>query len=360
MYSFVIVLISILILLALVRIVYLFKEPIKFYVAGFDSGFKPHQISLLWKLAKNSKLADFTSLFWSVPVLDKTITQLIAVEKTKGTISSPSFQTFLSKLYQFRTKIELESGKKGLESTKNLDIGQHVRIILKGSGVFSSKINAVSRDLVLSLPKKDGKILISGIDWVGKPISIYFWRKNDAAYVFDTVVKDSGVYNGESVIHISHSPDLLRTQKRKSIRCACHMYAQMYVIRSEISDPTVIENEPGLKCLLEDISEDGALIRIGGKGVKNMQIKLQFTIADSFIVMSGIVRGVDYDDQKKQSLLHFECTTISAPMKNAILSYVYNVLPQDEKDIIDAIKLAEEDEKSKEPVEEPVPKGEDV
>jgi len=166
------------------------------------------------------------------------------------------------------------------------------------------------------------------------------------------------MYNGENVLYLTHTSDLLRTQKRKSIRCACHMYAQMYVVRSETADLSLVETEPGLKCLLEDISEDGALIRIGGKGVKNMQIKLQFTIADSFIVMAGFVRGVDYDDEKKQSLLHFECTQISPQMKNAVLSYVYNVLPQEEKDVIDAIKLAEEDGSVMESVDENLPGGE--
>ena len=103
-----------------------------------------------------------------------------------------------------------------------------------------------------------------------------------------------------------------------------------------------------MTCLLEDISEDGALIRIGGKGVSNLHIKLQFTIGESFIVMSGFVRGVEYDEEKNQSKLHFECTYIDTPMKNAILSYVYNVIPDEEKEIIQAMELAEKDEKNRE------------
>ena len=83
MYSIFIILISILLLLGLIRILSIFKDNIKFYISGFDSGFKPFQISLLWKLAKSSQLTDPTALFWSVPVLDKTITQLIAAEKMK-------------------------------------------------------------------------------------------------------------------------------------------------------------------------------------------------------------------------------------------------------------------------------------
>ena len=98
----------------------------------------------------------------------------------------------------------------------------------------------------------------------------------------------------------------------------------------------------------EDISEDGALIKIGGKGVSNLRIKLQFTIGESFIVMSGLVRGVEFDEEKNQSKLHFECTHIETPMKNAILSYVYNVIPDEEREIIQAMDLAEKDEKNRE------------
>ena len=35
-------------------------------------------------------------------------------------------------------------------------------------------------------------------------------------------------------------------------------------------------------------------------------------------------------------------------MKNAILSYVYNVIPEEEKEIIQAMDLAEKDEKNRE------------
>ena len=57
---------------------------------------------------------------------------------------------------------------------------------------------------------------------------------------------------------------------------------------------------------------------------------------------------VEYDEEKNQSKLHFECTYIDTPMKNAILSYVYNVIPDEEKEIIQAMDLAEKDEKNRE------------
>ncbi len=348
MNTFLPILISLVVLIALFRLVYHFKDNIKFFSTGMDSGFKISEIFLLWKLSNLTGLEDPCSLYWSLPSLEKGIAATIANAKDEGLEHSKKTQDFLAKLYSYRTKLELNpKNKKGLSSTKYIDVGQKIRVILKGRGVFSSEVLNNSKDLIISLPLQDNKITIAGVDWVGLMMSVYLWRKDDAAYVFDTYVRENSMFNGKSVLCLSHTDNLLRTQKRRSVRCECHIYAQMYIIKSETADLRSMETQPGLKCLLEDISEDGALIRIGGKGVSNLQIKLQFTIGESFIVMSGIVRGVEFDEEKNQSKLHFECTHIDTPMKNAILSYVYNVIPDEEKEIIEAMDLAEKDEKNK-------------
>ena len=340
---------SLVVIIAVVRVVYLFKDNIKFFSTGLDSGFKLSEIFLLWKLAKTSELQDPCTLYWSLPALEKGIASTISTAKENGLEHSRKTQDFLAKLYAYRTKLELNpKNKKGLSSTKFIDVGQKIRVILKGRGVFSAEVINNSKDLIISLPLQNNQITIAGVDWVGMMMSVYLWRKDDAAYVFDTYVRENSMFNGKSVLCLSHTDNLLRTQKRRSVRCECHIYAQMYIIKSETADLKSMETQPGLKCLLEDISEDGALIRIGGKGVSNLHIKLQFTIGESFIVMSGFVRGVEYDEEKNQSKLHFECTYIDTPMKNAILSYVYNVIPDEEKEIIQAMELAEKDEKNRE------------
>jgi c-di-GMP-binding flagellar brake protein YcgR len=347
--TFVPIIISLVVLIAIFRVVYLFKDNIKFFSTGLDSGFKLTEIYLLWKLAKIADLEDPLTLYWSLPALEKGIAATISNAKNNGLEHSKKTQDFLAKLYAYRTKLELNpKNKKGLTSTKFIDVGQKIRVILKGRGVFSAEVLNNSKDLIISLPLQNNQITIAGVDWVGMMMSVYLWRKDDAAYVFDTYVRENSMFNGKSVLCLSHTDNLLRTQKRRSVRCECHIYAQMYIIKSETADLKSMETQPGLKCLLEDISEDGALIRIGGKGVSNLHIKLQFTIGESFIVMSGFVRGVEYDEEKNQSKLHFECTYIDTPMKNAILSYVYNVIPDEEKEIIQAMELAEKDEKNRE------------
>ncbi len=324
-------------------------EKIKFYTTGFDTGFKLGEIRILWKLARECKLENPIALYVSVPALNECITRIITVARSNNTEKSFKVQHFLTKLYKYRTRIALDKeGKRGLTDTHYLEDGQRMRVILPGRGVFATYLISNSHELIVALPYRKNKnnngfTVIDGKEWEGKGISVYLWRDGDACYAFDSIVFSSGEYKGKKCLFILHSDKLDRAQKRQSVRCKCEIYAQMYLIRSEVVDYNVVDQDPGYKCLLEDISEDGALIRIGGKGKVNARIKLQFTISESFVMMYGVIRGVEYNKNLDQSRLHFECTHIDPAMKNAVLTYVYNVAPQDVKDINEAIMQTESD-----------------
>lgn len=333
------------VLITAIRLYAVFQDKIKFFSTGADSGFTTGEISMLWNLAKICQLDEPLALYFSVPALNKSITQYIQDSKNKDIENTPKVQNFLSKLYAFRTKIEVDSSrKKGLESTKYLDKGQRLRIILPGHGVFSSEILNNGRELIIRTPMQNRIIKVQGADWIGKKISVYLWRKGDANYVFDTTVTNSGIFNSNPSIYLAHSNELFRSQKRNSVRAQCNLYANLYFIESEDEiDYSAIEQGGGFKCLIEDISEDGALIRVGGKGKKDSKIKIQFEIAQNTIIMFGLVRAVEYNEKMNQSRLHFECLHIENEMRNQILSFVYNVLPQEEKDVIEALKQTEDD-----------------
>lgn len=322
-------------------------------MAGQDKGFKFNEIILLWKLAKEAELEEPMKLYMSVPTLNMAISKIVMNAKENGTESLEATQNFIAKLYDYRTKIDIEhANKKGLESTKFLEKGQRLRIILKGKGVFASEILSVGYELIIRLPLQKNVRVISGDDWVTHDVSVYLWRKGDAGYVFDTRVTNAGVFQGQSVIYLAHTSQLERAQKRKSVRAACQIYAQLYFLGSEEPDYDSIEVADGYKCLLEDISEDGAMIRIGGKGRQNIKIKIQFDIDDRIIIMFGIVRAVEYNQESNQSRLHFECLHIEKEMKNKILEYIYRDLSEDKKDELTALAEVEqeglEDKKSQE------------
>ena len=334
-----------LIILAFVYSVY--KTKIKFFITGIDAGFSMSDALLLWNVSQICELDEPTTLFFSLPALTKCMTQITNQASADNQIDSPKYQTLLSKLFAYRTKIQNESdNKKGLTSTETLESGQRLRIILPEKGVFASKIINNGKMLIITIPKKNDIITISAEEWVGKVINVYFWRKGDAQYVFDTIVVQTGIYLGKSTLYVKHSYNLTRTQKRRSVRAKCEIYADLFFIKKSDNNEQIIESKNGFRCLLQDISESGALIKIGGKGRENIKIKLQFSIQNKLIIMTGIVRKVEYNIEKNQSLLHFECTHIEQSMKNEILAYVYNMLPENEKEVLEAIRQTEDDSKN--------------
>ena len=321
------------------------KNYLHFFITGLDSGFKPSQIIFLGKIASSTGLEDPTTLFWSVNSLDRCTAEIVRRAKATGTANDTDTQTLLSGLYSYRTKLEFEQAKKrrGVQSSRDIDVGQRIRVLLRGIGVFSSRVvRNTPKSLVIDFPTSV-KIPGTSIDWTNKPVSIYFWRHDDAGYVFDTVVIPDPVSAGKAIIHVAHADNLVRSQKRKSVRVRCSIYAQMYLVKPGEVLESALEPEPGMKCLIEDLSEDGAMVLIGGKAAKGMQIKLQFMVHEVLIVMAGVIRAVEYNQDANQSRIHFECGALNPRMKNAVLTFVYNVLPEEEKEELDAIRLTEED-----------------
>lgn len=347
MYTVVAIIVISFFLLILAFVYSVYKTKIKFFITGIDAGFSMSDALLLWNVSQICELDEPTTLFFSLPALTKCMSQITNQASADNQIDSPKYQTLLSKLFAYRTKIQNESdNKKGLTSTETLESGQRLRIILPGKGVFASKIINNVKMLIITIPKKNDIITISAEEWVGKVINVYFWRKGDAQYVFDTIVVQTGIYLGKSTLYVKHSYNLTRTQKRRSVRAKCEIYADLFFIKKSDNNEQIIESKNGFRCLLQDISESGALIKIGGKGRENIKIKLQFSIQNKLIIMTGIVRKVEYNIEKNQSLLHFECTHIEQSMKNEILAYVYNMLPENEKEVLEAIRQTEDDSKN--------------
>ncbi len=349
------VIIIVVILAALGAIYTAFKPRINFFITGMDSGFSLSEISLLWNAAELCKLEQPTALFYSLPSLTKCMTQ---ISNLTSADNSQKNQLLMTKLFNYRTKIQNEADdKKGMTTTHSLDKGQTLRIILPGKGVFTSEIVGNGNFLVINVPRQKNLIPYTGEDWVGRVVSVYLWRKGDARYVFDTTVTQSGLFLGKSALFLKHSSNLVRTQKRKAVRVKCQIYGMLYIIKKDKVDINAIETQNGFRCLIEDISESGALIRIGGKGVQNVKIKLQYSIQNKLILMVGVVRTVEYNEEQNQSLLHFECTHIENAMRNEVLKFVYNMMPQNEKEVLEALEQTEDDEKALETGRNPGEEG---
>jgi c-di-GMP-binding flagellar brake protein YcgR len=305
---------------------------VQFYSLGKESGFSFKEIELLRRLAVQCSIEDPCALFWSQQQLDICIRSMVRSIRMSGESEERGTQDFLSKLYDFRKKIEMSKPqiKNGISNSRQIGEGQFLRILVTGTGTFKSQV-VKNNSQYITISRPINSKIASSMNWNGMKISVYFWREDDAGYVFDSSVLDEVYSKGISSLKIDHSDSLFRTQKRKSIRIKLHKAAFLY-LAGENEVPGKIETIPGLKCFLEDLSDTGCAVTVGGKAEPGMRVKIQFALDNTAICMLGTVRSVDFKEAANRSILHIEADTLPIDVRNQILGEVFGMLPEDEDD----------------------------
>jgi c-di-GMP-binding flagellar brake protein YcgR len=305
---------------------------VQFFAKGKDAGFSFKELELLRRLAVQCNLEDPTALFWSQQQLDVCIRSMVRSIRMSGESEERGTQSFLSKLYDYRKQIEMDKPviKNGISNSRLISEGQFLRVLVAGTGVFKSQVIKNGGDcLVVSRPVNPK--IVTSLPWVGMKISVYFWREDDAGYVFDSEVIDEALSKGISSLKLSHSDSLFRTQKRKSIRIKLHKAAFLYLARDD-DVPGKIEITPGLKCFLEDLSETGCAVTVGGRAEAGTRVKVQFALDNTAICMIGTVRSIDFLEAANRSVMHIEAEPLSLDIRNQILGEVFGMLPEDEEE----------------------------
>ena len=305
---------------------------VQFFSQGKEAGFSFKEIELLRRIATQCNIEEPCALFWSQQQLDICIRHMVRSVRMSGETEEQGTQDFLSKLYDFRKKIEMDKPriKNGISNSRQISDGQILRILVTGTGVFKSQVVKNSGQYMTISRPVNAKISTS-LSWTGTKISVYFWREDDAGYVFDSEVIDEVYSKGISSLKIDHSDSLFRTQKRKSIRIKIHKAAFLYLARDD-DVAGKIEITPGLKCFLEDLSDTGCAVAVGGKAESGMRVKVQFALDNTAICMLGTVRSVDFREEANRSILHIEADPLPIDVRNQILGEVFGMLPEDDDD----------------------------
>jgi c-di-GMP-binding flagellar brake protein YcgR len=306
---------------------------LQFYVHGKESGFKFREIHLLRRIAVENRLPNPTSLFWSERQLDRCIKGTIIKFRSLGRDKDERAVSFLNKLFEFRKRVEfnLPKYRLGIQSSRQVAPAQFLKINLPGGGVFQSQVvENMRKYLAISYPQ--GKALPPGYTWHGQKMNVYFWRKEDAGYYFESKVIGDYLDRKYPILHIAHSDNLTRAQKRGSVRVELSTPANIYPLKTISQANEVIESSSGYKGKMLDMSEDGAAVLVGGKTKPGLPIKLQFNLNDSVIVLCGTVKGVNNNQKNNQSILHIQAAPPSPIMRNIILTYVYGLFREPETD----------------------------
>jgi c-di-GMP-binding flagellar brake protein YcgR len=304
---------------------------LQFYLRGRESGFALREINLIRRVAVEARLEDPTALFWSVKQLDRALKGFIIKYRSRGEEENPEYNLLLAKLFDLRNKVEfdLPKYKLGVKSSRKLMKGQVIRLTLPGAGPFASKlIENLVRYMAIEYPR--GPRLPDGFTWKGQKVGVYFWRAEDAGYFFQTKVIDDYSDRKYPILHVAHADNLVRTQKRNEVRVETDLGAELYPLRTVAESNETPEQGRGLRCRVVDLSEGGLAVLIGGKAKVGLPVKMQFALGETPVVMSGVVKGMTYDQKKNRSLLHIQAAPMSTATSNRIQTYVYNLFGERE------------------------------
>jgi hypothetical protein len=114
--------------------------------------------------------------------------------------------------------------------------------------------------------------------------------------------------------------------------------AFLYLLDQGVSD--AVEVGPGFKCVLNDISDTGCSLTIGGKAPVGLRVKIQFDLNTAPLIFCGTVRSVDYNGDVNRSVLHVEADNLPVDTRNAILGEIFGTEEEDDESL--PIRIGEE------------------
>jgi len=306
---------------------------VQFFAKGKEAGFSVRDMEQLRQLAASCDIKDPVSIFKSYKQFAIIIRKMIYSSRMSGDINDPAIQDFLSRLFDFyeKTEIETSENKVRISTSRQISEGQILKVLVPDTGVYKSEVvKNYGNYLTISRPVNNK--LSASMQWIGLKISIYFWREEDAGYVFDTEVIDEVFSKGISSLKVDHNDSLFRTQKRRSLRIKFRKTAFLYMIRDN-DNPHKLETSAGLRCMLDDISDTGCAFKVNGQATVGLRLKVQFLLDRVPVCIPGIVRSIAYNKETDSSMVHMEADTLPIGTRNQILCEVFNLMEDDDDEL---------------------------
>jgi len=306
---------------------------IQFISMGKEAGFSFKEVEMLRQITVQCNIEEPCSIYSAQEQLDLCIRAMVRNIRMSGESEDPGIQDFLSRLYDYRKKIVSESPSQndGISNSRQMTDGQALKIVISGGGVFKSQIVKNSSQY-MTISRPVNQKAVTPTSWQGKKISVYFWKEDDAGYVFDSEVLDEVFSSGVASLKIAHSDSLFRTQKRKSTRMKIHKQAFLYLLHDD-KPSYKLESEPGLRCFLEDLSDSGCAVVVAGKTESGLRVKIQFALDNIPVCISGIVRSTNFKEDTNRSVLRIEADPMPMETRNHILGQMFGASQDDDDDL---------------------------
>jgi hypothetical protein len=297
-----------------------------FLVKGKEMGFRVAELTMLYKAAQDSGVKDYKTILWLPRALDRCIRSVLWARIQDGTLSVPNIEDFIFKLLRYRQSMELGKRRstEGITSSRSMSTGQVIKILVPQVGVYFSRITSINRNNInIELPR--GRELPLGRSWKLLPIEVYFWRKDDAGYYFESRVLNSPDGSLKPQLIIEHSDSLMRTQKRTSIRVPVASDGSLILLSAREDANEKAGGGEAFRCRIKDVSDSGIAVIIKGTLNKGQYVKVQLDLERFPVILCGEIKSVTNNKEKMISILHIEAIPPSKAMRIRILSYVMGI-----------------------------------
>lgn len=291
------------------------------------AGFTSRETAVLYELALAEKIENPAEVLRSYKNLDTVIKSLMQKFLLTGKEKDADSQEFLGKLLDYRKQITVQrlNMRKRLFSSNEIRAGQEVQVVLADMGIFTTRV--VHHDLYFAVLSPVFFDLPPNFKWENRKVIVFFRKKNDGEYSFNTVVAqeitDPGT--GDFALLMHHQENLFHTQKRQSLRALLNKRAHFY----SASSGTKQNFEESKSCTLYDISDSGCSVIMEGKMNAARAVIIQIVLNGQLIGINGECLSVQYNKAKNISMLHIRADAMPREVKNIILAVMFGLVSND-------------------------------
>jgi hypothetical protein len=288
-------------------------------------GFTKAEIEALRRLVVNCGLTKPTLLFTSRHILDSCIQRTIrriSVQDVKG----EKKEDIINFYYRLRNKIARTSAAHGIPATTAIPVGARLRISVDKYGEFTTTVNRNEDEyLGIAIP-----VLPPGrmIAWDRRKVKCTYLREDDAAYTFETKVKDVIINDEVQTIALYHTNRISRVQKRmyprKNVRLPV-FFSRVRIVEEGGKRKAVVDRKDTHWGTIIDLSVGGLSIETAVPVDRNNYIRVEFELREGYkVVAFGKVKRIEKNSVRKTWNMHIQFTKIEKRDKNEIFAVMYD------------------------------------
>jgi len=247
------------------------------------------------------------------------------------------------KVLMVRAKIQRYAidNKTGLKDISKIEQGEKLTVAIPGNKYFKSVMGEKTKDyFVCSYPLEDPNLL--EIQWKNLKTRVFFSKKSDAQYLFDSVILEAYGKGSHGILRIKNPSKILKKQRREFPRIECLIQAATFpvtILEKGKSWRVKIDENRKYYAEIRNISAGGFALLTDAIFETDEFIKVDFTLFDKNETVLAQVIRFSHEEKIGRNMVGLKIIKIQPSTKVAILLYTFDYFPgksieQDRKDVV--------------------------